>query len=182
MAEITYFDAGGEQNTEAALKIALTRYQQGGIDGIVLASSFGESAQKAAQIFAGSGAKLLIVGEVLDGRQSPPVEVCEKLAARGHQVLWGTPFSVMSSFTRDQTAAVIADAYRRVSEGFKVVCEIVLIATSQGYLQAGQKVLAIAGTHRGSDTVVVASAASFSDFKDFEINEILCKPYQRSKH
>jgi hypothetical protein len=58
-----------------------------------------------------------------------------------------------------------------VERGFKVVCEMVLIATGQGYLQPGQQVLAIAGTHRGSDTVVVATAASFSNFKDFEINE-----------
>ena len=180
MAEITYFESGGAQNSETVIKIALARYQQGGIDAVVTASSYGESAKQAAQVFAGSGAKLLVVGEVLDGQQSPNATICAELAAQGHRVLWGTPLGAMSTFTRDQTAAVVADCYRRVSEGFKVVCEIVLIATSQGYLQTGQKVLAMAGTHRGLDTAVVASAAAFNDFKEFEINEILCKPYRRS--
>ena len=182
MAEITYFESTGEQNTAAALKIALERYQKGGIDAVVLASTFGESAQQAARVFAGSGAKLLVVGEILEGRQSPAEEIRKELEAQGHRVLWGTTFHDMSAFTRDQTASVVMECYRRLSEGFKVVCEIILIVTGQGYLQPGQKVLAIAGTHRGSDTVVVATAASFSDFKDFEINEILCKPYQRSKN
>ncbi len=182
MAEITYFESAGEQNTKATLKIALERYKQGDIDAIVLASTYGASAQQAAQIFAESGAKLLVVGEMLDGRQSPPADVCKNLAEQGHHVLWGTSLNDMSVFTHDQTAAAIANAFRRVSEGFKVVCEIVLISASQGYLLPGQKVLAIAGTHRGSDTVVVATAASYSDFKDFEINEILCKPSRRAKN
>jgi hypothetical protein len=181
MAEITYFENAGEQNTEAALKIALQRFQRGDIDQIVLASTFGASAQKAARIFAGSGASILVVGEVLDGCQSPSEEICSALKAQGHRVIWGIPMGVMSTFTRDQTAAIIADTYRRVSEGFKVVCEITLIATSLGYVRPGQKVLAIAGTHRGSDTAVVATAAPFSSFNDFEVNEILCKPYKRNK-
>jgi hypothetical protein len=182
MAEITYFDSTGESNTSAALKIALERYHQGGIDAVILASTFGKSALQAAQVFAGSGAKLLVVGEVLDGKQSPPEEIRKSLESQGHRVVWGTTFHDMAAFTHDQTASVVAECYRRLSEGFKVVCEMVLIATGQGYLQPGQQVLAIAGTPRGSDTVVVATAASFSNFKDFEINEILCKPYRRSKN
>jgi len=179
MAEITYFQAAGEQNTSTALEIALKRYQQGDIDMVVLASTYGESAMQAARVFAGSGAKLLVVGEVLDGAQSPSMDICKDLEAQGIRVLWGTSLGAMSVFTRNQTAQVIADAYRRISEGFKVACEITLMAASQGFIQTGQKVLAIGGTHRGSDTVVVMRAASFTDFKDFEIHEILCKPYRR---
>ena len=182
MAEITYFESTGESNTSAALKIAVERFRRGGIDAVILASTYGESAMQAAHAFAGSGVKLLVVGEVLDGKQSPEDEIRKNLEAQGCQILWGMTLHDMTAFTHDQTAAVIAECYRRLSEGFKVVCEMILIATGQGYIQPGQKVLAIAGTHRGSDTVVVATAASFSNFKDFEINEILCKPYQRSKN
>ena len=179
MAEITYFESAGVQNTKEVLKIALERYQRGDIEAVVLASTYGESARQAAQVFAGCGAKLLVVGEVLDGKTSPPDETCRELEAMCHHVLWGATLSDMSAFTRDQTASVIMDCFRRVSEGFKVACEIVLMAASEGYLQPGRKVLAIAGTHQGSDTAVVATAATFAHFKDFEINEILCKPYQR---
>jgi hypothetical protein len=167
-------------NTQQTLQIARARYLQGGIDAIVLASSYGETARKAVEIFKDCGVNLLVVGEVLDGQQSPGVPEQEYLRGLGHHVIWGTTLGGMSTFTREPAAGLVADAYRRVSEGFKVVCEITLIAGSQGYLQTGQKVIAIAGTHRGSDTAVVANAASFINFKKFEINEILCKPYQRA--
>jgi hypothetical protein len=180
MAEITYFESAGEHNTRQTLEIALSRYQRGDIDAIVIASSYGSSAALADGIFAESGAKLLVVGEVLDGRQSPAEDVVAKLAAKGHRVIWGVTLGAMTAFSRDQSALLVADAYRRVSEGFKVVCEIVMIATSAGYVYPGQKVLAIAGTHRGSDTAVVATAAPFNAFKQFEVNEILCKPIRRA--
>ena len=64
----------------------------------------------------------------------------------------------MSKFSKNDTISLIADVFRRVSEGFKVVCEIILIATSSGYLKPGQKVLSIAGTHTGADTAIVACA------------------------
>lgn len=181
MAEITYFKKAGEHNTSDVLNIALNRYQKGGIDMVVVASSFGVSAEKADEVFRGSGAQLLIVGEIIEGKQSPRQELCKSMVEKGHNVIWGTTMGAMSSFTSDKTAATIADAYRRVSEGFKVVSEIVLIAASQGYLLNGQKVLSMAGTHRGLDTAVVATAAPFAHFKDFEVNEILCKPIQRPK-
>jgi hypothetical protein len=181
MAEITYFTTTGEQNTLATLNIARQRCQQGDIEAVVIASTFGESAKLADEIYKDSGIKLLIVGEVLDGKHSLDDDSRKFLEDMGHRIIWGMPLGAMSTFTRDQSAALVADAYRRVSEGFKVACEIVLIAASQGYLKTGQKVLSIGGTHRGSDTAVVATAAPFAGFKNFEINEILCKPYQREK-
>jgi hypothetical protein len=180
MAEITYFEKAGSENTERTLEIAKARFLQGGIDAIVLASSYGETARKAVEMFKDCDVSLLVVGEVLDGKQSPDAPVQEELRSRGHRVIWGTTLGGMTTFSREPAAGLVADAYRRVSEGFKVVCEITLIAGSQGYLETGQKVIAIAGTHRGSDTAVVASAASFTAFKKFEVNEILCKPYQRA--
>ena len=178
--EITYFEKSGEDNTADVLNIALKRYQQGDIEAVVIASSVGKTAKMAAEVFADEKVSLLIVGEVLEGKQSPPPDVCESMREKGHQVIWGLPMGAMSKFSRDETPKLVADAYKRVSEGFKVVCEIVLIATSYGYLQAGQKVLSIAGTHSGADTAIVARAAGFAVFKAFQVYEILCKPYQRS--
>jgi hypothetical protein len=177
---IIYFDEGGEGNTEEALKLASARYAEGDIDAIVIASTFGATAIKAAQVFKNSGARLLIVGEVLDGNQHPAPAICEQLEQDGHQVIWGLPMGQMSAFTKDDSANLVAKAYKRISEGFKVVCEIVLIATSAGFLRPGAKVLAIAGTHRGADTAIVAFAGSYAEFDAFQILEVLCKPYQRS--
>ena len=87
--EITYFEKSGENNTDDVLAIALKRYQQGDIDAIIVASSFGKTAKMAAEVFAAEKVPLIIVGEVLKGVQSSPAEVCESLTAKGHQVIWG---------------------------------------------------------------------------------------------
>lgn len=178
-SEITYFTKGGDDNTEAVMEIALDRYQQGGIDAVVIASTEGKTAAKAAEVFSAAGVPLLIVGEVLDGKQSPSSEMVASLESKGHQVIWGLPMGQMSKFSRDESAKLVGDAYKRISEGFKVVCEIVLMATNAGYLKKGAKVLSIAGTHSGADTAIVALASGYEDFLKFQVLEILCKPYQR---
>ena len=181
MADITYFENAGSENTEEVIRLALERYKDGGIDEVIIASTYGETAKLAAKAFAGTGVRLLVFGEVLEEGQSPSRDVCEELETQGHQVIWGVHFNAMSAFTGGHSARLVSEAYYRISEGFKVVCEIVLVATSQGYLRAGERVLAIAGTSRGADTAIVASAAPITQFKDFEVHEILCKPYRRVK-
>jgi len=179
-SEITYFDKAGEDNTEATLRLARERLDKGGIEAVLIASSTGKTALKAAEVFAGADAKVIIVGEVLDGKQSPGADICGELAKKGIDVIWGTTMGGMSKFTRNESGNLVADTYKRISEGFKVVCEIVLMATTAGYVAEGAKVLSIAGTHVGSDTAVVTKAAPFGAFKGFQVHEILCKPYARS--
>ncbi|MDO9546581.1 MAG: pyruvate kinase alpha/beta domain-containing protein [Pelolinea sp.] len=178
-SEITYFEKGGEDNTAEVIEIALARFVMGDIEAVVIASTFGKTAKLAADVFAGTNAHLIIVGEVLDGEQSPSAKVCKLLSDQGHLVIWGLPMGAMSKFCRNDAPSLIADAYKRVSEGFKVVCEIVLIATSTGYLKIGQKVLSVAGTHSGADTIIIARAGGFDTFQEFQVHEILCKPYRR---
>ena len=43
-------------------------------------------------------------------------------------------------------------------------------------LKASEKVIAIAGTSKGSDTALVMQATSSRNIKNLKINEILCKP------
>lgn len=177
--EITYFEKSGENNTEKALEIARLRFAAGDIDAVVIASTQGKTALKAAKALADIKIPLLVVGEVLDGIQHPLPEVCEQLEAMGHKVIWGLPMGQMSKFSHSESAKLVADAYKRISEGFKVVCEIILMATNAGFLKKGAKVISIAGTHSGSDTAIVATASGYDDFLQFQVHEILCKPYQR---
>ncbi len=178
-SEITYFEKSGDANTDDVLRIALERFKQGGIDSVIIASSLGKTAIKAADVFAEAKLPLIIVGEVLDGKQSPMADIESTLKSKGHQVIWGLPMGQMSKFSRNESAKLVADAYKRISEGFKVVCEIVLMGTNAGYLEKGKKVLSIAGTHSGADTAIVALASGYDDFLNFQVLEILCKPYQR---
>lgn len=175
-AEIIYYEAGGAEHTDTTLSLAQRRFARGDIKAVVVASTFGDTALKAVEVFAGSQAHLIAVGEILPEGKRPDEDVCARLEQAGCLVIWGTHLGEMSQVSQNEAASLIANSFYRLGQGFKVACEIVLMAASQGQLALGDKVIAIAGTHRGADTAVVASAASFADFEKFIVNEILCKP------
>src|SRR5512142_3370550 len=89
MAQITYFDSPGEQNTEACLDLARARADELGIDTVVVASTRGETAMAAAAVFAGK--RLVAVthayGWKEPGASEVPEEVRRKLTDHGVAVL-----------------------------------------------------------------------------------------------
>ncbi len=56
-----YFEKAGKENTKKALQIAKEKALKRGISHIVVASTFGETALAAAEIFKGTGIKLVVV-------------------------------------------------------------------------------------------------------------------------
>ncbi|GAJ11291.1 unnamed protein product, partial [marine sediment metagenome] len=59
--EVTYFEKGGPQNTDKALEIAKKYIDQFGIKDIVIASTTGITAAKAAEIFNPKDYNIMIV-------------------------------------------------------------------------------------------------------------------------
>jgi hypothetical protein len=74
------------------------------------------------------------------------------------------------------TPTAMANLLRCFCQGVKVCFEIVLTATDAGLLTSGERVIAIAGTGRGSDTALLVQAASSQNIKKLRVNEIICKP------
>jgi hypothetical protein len=70
----------------------------------------------------------------------------------------------------------MANILRCFCQGVKVCFEIVMMATDAGLLSKGEKVIAIAGSGRGSDTALVMQASSSQNMKKLRVNEIICKP------
>jgi uncharacterized protein len=73
-------------------------------------------------------------------------------------------------------ATTMANLLRCFCQGVKVCFEIVLMVTDAGLVTGGERVIAIAGTGRGSDTALVMQAASTQHLKRLKVNEIICKP------
>ncbi len=78
-------------------------------------------------------------------------------------------------FHRDKNAFP-PDILRSFCQGVKVCFEIVYMAADAGLVAGGEKVMAIAGTGRGSDTALVMQAASTQHSRRLKVHEILCKP------
>ena len=105
-----------------------------------------------------------------------PPELVAALREAGHVVHFGTMLFHTTGLYESTTPLVMANLLRCFCQGFKVCFEIVLMATDGGHVWSGEKVIAIAGTGRGSDTALVIQAASSQHLKKLRVSEILCKP------
>ncbi len=178
--KITYFETPGLENTEETLRLAAERAKARGIKKIVLASTTGETARRAAELFAGTKIKLVVVPHQYGfiGRQRFPAELVAELEKKGHRVHFGTMLFHTEGFYGTTTPNVMAILLRTLCQGMKVVVEIILMAADGGCIAAGEKVIAIAGMGRGSDTAVVAIAANSTKLHELHITEIICKPLE----
>ena len=178
--KIIYFEAPGQENTEATLSLVAERAKAREISKIILASTRGDTARLAAKRFAGTNIKMVVVPHQygFDETQRFPAELIPELERKGHCFQAGTMLFHTDSFYGVRTPSVMATILRTFCQGIKVCVEIILIATDTGRVATGEKVIAVAGTGHGADTAVVAIAASSSKLSDLHITEIICKPLE----
>jgi hypothetical protein len=180
---ITYFETPGEQNTEATLRLARRRAEELAIRRVVVASTHGATARRAAEVFRGSGIELTAVsisaafaeeGWVLTDAERRAMEQDGVRVLTG---LHGLADGVAEGFLGSATpGTVAAETLRFFSQGMKVAVEVAVMAMEAGLLAAGEEAISIGGTGEGADTAVVVRPAYARRIKDFRIAEILCKP------
>jgi hypothetical protein len=176
---IVYFEDGGAESTEATFRLVQERLRHGEIKKIVLASTTGATARSAMDFFKHQGVKLIVVPHQFDFHREDnafPPELVKALRELGHDVHFGTMLFHTDGFYGSNNATAMANLLRCFCQGVKVCFEIVLMATDAGLVASGQKVIAIAGTARGSDTALVMQAASTQHLRRLKVNEIICKP------
>lgn len=190
--ETAYFDAPGPQNTDDAIRFAVSRAQEQKIRTIVLASTTGATALRFLEAVAGSGIRLVVVTHVV-GFSEPGVwefdeAAKDTLLAKGHTIVTGT--HALSGLERalSRSARVgggsrteaIAEALRRViAVGLKVAVECVLIAADQGAITINDEVIAVGGTATGADCVAVIRPGHTASFFDLQVREIVAMPRNR---
>jgi hypothetical protein len=180
--EITYFEKLGKVNTDETLRLAKQRAQARGIKTLVIASHTGYTAEKALEVFKGTGASLIFGASTRD-RFSPAI--LKKVEAAGHKVIF-------TSETSKELPEQPNTTLRRICEGMRVVVRITTAAVDAGLLKPKERVVAVAGTGPvrfeaeggGADTAVVMDVCGAEAFfkEDYykqdrmRIREIICKP------
>jgi hypothetical protein len=179
-----YFDQAGEQNTGDALRIAAEEAAKRGIRHMVVASTRGDTGLQAAKLLEGKGITLVVVshntGFSEEGKQEfeqAKREQIERLGGRvytGTMVLrsLGTAIRPLQSYSQQD---LVANTLRILGQGMKVCVEIAAMAADGGLIPC-EDVIAVAGTGRGADTVVVIRANSSNNFFQIKVREILAKP------
>jgi hypothetical protein len=179
-----YFEKPGRENTEETLSIAKRRAKELGIKTIVVASTAGDTAVRAMDVF--KGFRVIVVTHVTGMRQPDVQEFAEEnrkiVEAKGGTIITTThPLGGLSRAIRNKyntyvLGEIFADVLRIFGQGIKVVCEIAPMAADSGLVRTDEDIIAVAGSSRGADTAVVMKPAHTHNFFDLKIKEILCKP------
>ncbi len=178
-----YFDKPGPANTEAVLQCAFERGKALGLKEVVVASTKGTTALKAAEVFAGFRVTAVTYH---CGFKAPfecvmEVDIRKDLEKRGVRVvmathaLSGLERSLSKKHSGIYPVLVIADTLRLFGQGTKVAVEVSIMAADAGAL-SGADIVSIGGTGRGADTALVLKPANQSDLFDLRIRETVCKP------
>lgn len=176
-----YFKKAGKVNTEKTLVLAKERAEELGLKKVVLASSSGSTARLALEVFKNTDIHLVVVGTSRKGFQQDVLKILE---SRGIPVRF-------SSEVEYSYPAIVVNAFRRVSEGMKVVMDLGMIVGEEGLATANEEIVAVAGTGPigfdgggGADTAVVMVPRKSEDFFKLpekkenrrDIKELICKP------
>ena len=177
------FAKPGRENTEQTLKLAFNRGKELGLNEVVVASSKGDTAYKALEIFDGFQITIVTYHSGFkepfrtpmssDVRQNLENRVSMVIAAS--HALSGIERSVAQKHSGIYPVLIIAETLRLFGQGTKVAVEIAVMAADAGALTGGD-IISIGGTSRGADTALVLKPAHQNNFFDLRIREIICKP------
>ena len=183
---IIYFERKGAVNTDKTLEAARKRAEELGVRDIVVASTHGGTALKAADVFGNMNVNLVAVSISEAFKEEGWVmmeEERKKLQAKGVNILTclhSLGDNVSTAFTEKfggiSIEGVVRETLYRFSQGMKVCVEIVLMAADAGLIPVDRDIIAIAGTSKGADTALRIRPANSAKFFDLKIIEVIAKP------
>ncbi len=199
--DIHYFEESKIENTDLLLEIVKQKALSKGVKHVVVASTRGETGVKAAKYFKDSGIKVTVVTHQVgpSGPELLPENEAMIKSLGGVIVTCTHAFGgVSNSLNRTpptdpgkprpepywpsyvpSTGDLIANVLRIFSQGMKVCFEIVVMAADAGAVPVGERVIAIGGQGRWSDTAIVIKAANSTSFFNLDVEEILAKPISK---
>ncbi len=188
-SKTTYFDKpGGDENTDKTLALAKQRAEELGIKTVVVASTVGNTAVKAVDVF--KGYKVIAVTHVAGMREPNTQEFTDEnrkiVESKGGIILTTTHAfgGVQRALSRGDgppaplpvIGDTIAMTLRTFGQGMKVTLEIAAMAADAGLVRTDEEVVSIGGTGRGADTAVVLQPDYVHRFFNLKVKELICKP------
>jgi hypothetical protein len=184
--EMLLFEKPGKENTRATLEAARERAAQLGVKNVILATSTGQTALEAADVF--EGTDIAIVGVTLhaglwEKYTGIDEEKVKQAEARGvrfftgtHTLMGNVASAIREKFGGIPPVELIAHTYYTFSQGMKVAVEVVVMAADAGLISDEDDVIGIGGTGKGADTAIVLRPAYSTDFFSVKVREIIAMP------
>lgn len=153
---------------------------------VVVASTSGQTGLAFASALQGTGTHLVVITHSAGFQEPNAVELSAEAATAireaGARVHTGTILTHSLEVAFNQRyggiypGMLIAQTLRVFGQGAKVACEITMQACDAGLIPEGEEVLAVGGTARGADTVLLVRSAASKRFFDLQVLEVLAKP------
>lgn len=182
-----YYPEGGVEHTETTLKASLEAAKKLDIKTILVASTSGETGVKAAELYKDKGINLIVVGHQM-GFPVPKVQQFkpdnwERIETLGGVVNLGTDVVTNSIRQRQRLGhspmSIITQTL--IAMKLKVNVEIVAKACDAGLIMPGDRVISVAGSHKGADTSAVFTANDSPNILDIRPEMFICYPLSREK-
>ncbi len=184
--KVAYFEKVGKENTEACLQIVKNAIKDGNYKHLIVASTEGDTGLLFSESLKDSGINIVVVthsaGFKAANTHEMPSETRKNIESNSAKIYTGTMIThnietaFASKFQGLYPTTIVAQALRRYGEGPKVCCEIVMMAADAGLIPEGEEVIAVAGTAKGADSVLVIRSAASKRFLELRVLEILAKP------
>jgi hypothetical protein len=180
-----YFETCGPENTDAALAIVKEWADRLDIADILVATTSGATAVKAAELLKHHGVLAVthVAGFRAENEQELLPEHRTRLESLGARILTcqhafgGVNRAIRFKLNTYEVDEIIAYALRTFGQGTKVAVEIALMAADAGLIRTDRDVIAIGGTDSGADTALILKPANSFRFFDVRIRSVLCKPW-----
>lgn len=183
--QVEYFEKAGKENSQRCVEITASLVDEG-YSHVVVATTVGDTGVAMAGRLEGRDVNLVVVTHSAGFREPNRFEFLpenrEEITKRGGKIYTGTilTHSIETAFAGKfqglYPTMIVAQSLRRLGEGVKVCCEIVMEACDGGLIPELEEVVAVAGTGRGADTVCIIKSAASKRFLDLKVLEILAKP------
>lgn len=183
---VEYFSKAGFINTESCVALVSKMVREEGFRHVVAASTTGHTATRLSDELSGLDVNLVAVTHSAGFKNPNEQEFDptnrEKLEKTGVKVLTTTilTHSIETAFGAAHQGVyptqIVAHSLRRLGEGCKVCCEIVMEAVDAGVIPEEEEVIAVAGTGRGADSVYVIRSAASKRFLQLAVLEVRAKP------
>lgn len=185
-AKLVLFDKGSAEHTEATLRAARERAEQLGLKTVVLATTTGATAVKAAEVFQGLGVQIIAVtlqAGTWEKYDSPHPDLVQTAEAQGvkfltatHTLMGNVDTAIRDKFGGVTPVEIIAYTYYTFCQGMKVAVEVAVMAADAGLVDMEPELIAIAGTGGGADTAIVLQPVYSTKFFDLDIREVIAMP------
>lgn len=184
--EVEYFDQPGPPNTPRCVEICRSVLGSD-IHDLVVASTTGNvGIQFCRALSEYPGLNLVVVTHSAGFKERGTLELMpenrKEIESLGGKILTATilTHSLETALAKQHSGAyptiIMAQTLRRLGQGMKVCCEIVMEACDAGLIPEGKDVLSVGGTGYGADTVCIIRSAVSKRFLDLQVREILAKP------